>query len=142
PTMGAGAKVDVTNNTVTIDYHGLGSPATAINALLASGYAGGAWNGSGIDTSSSIFNQTALGWKDNPTAQTITIKYVRYGDADLNGTVDTIDFNALAVNFSRSGKVWADGDFNYSGTVDTIDFNLLASNFARSSPADPSLGTL
>src|SRR5205085_10925941 len=60
----------------------------------------------------------------------VLVKYVYSGDADLNGTVDTIDFNLLAANFSQSGKVWTDGDFDYSGTVDTIDFNLLASNFS------------
>src|SRR5205823_4038336 len=68
------------------------------------------------------------------TSQAITIKYTLYGDSDLSGSVDTVDFNLLATNFGQGGKVWSNGDFNYNGTVDTIDFNLLAANFAKSLP--------
>src|SRR5204863_2857157 len=71
----------------------------------------------------------------------LLIRHVYYGDANLDKTVDTIDFNVLAVNFSQSGKVWFDGDFDYNGTVDTIDFNLLAANFAQAL-ASPSIGAL
>src|SRR5206468_3676501 len=60
----------------------------------------------------------------------VLIRYTAFGDANLDGTVDTTDFNNLASNFSGSGKVWTQGDFNYDGTVDTTDFNLLASNFS------------
>src|SRR5205814_6972586 len=75
---------------------------------------------------------------DNPA---VLMRYVLSGDADLSGTVDTIDFNLLATNFSQSGKKWFDGDFDYNGTVDTIDFNLLASNFSLSLAA-PAAGNL
>ena len=68
------------------------------------------------------------------------VRLTKAGDADLNGTVDTVDFNLLASSFSQSGKSWFNGDFDYSGTVDTIDFNLLASNFSRSLPG-PDAGT-
>ena len=69
------------------------------------------------------------------------MKYTLFGDADFNGTVETIDFNLLATNFGQSGKHWFDGDFDYSGTVDTIDFNLLAANFGQVLTA-PSIGSL
>ena len=36
----------------------------------------------GINSSSTIANQTALGWTDDPASQAITIKYALYGDAD------------------------------------------------------------
>src|SRR5207237_5179457 len=64
-------------------------------------------------------------------------RYTYFGDANLDRTVDTIDFNLLAASFGQSGKRWFNGDFDYSGTVDTIDFNLLASNFALSLPSMP-----
>ena len=99
------------------------------------------WNGNGFQTTSAIVNQTGLGWKDDPTSQSILIKYTLYGDSDLSGTVDTVDFNLMAASFGQSGKVWFNGDYNYSGTVDTIDFNLLAANFAKSVPGD-SLGSV
>src|SRR5262249_42287304 len=87
-------------------------------------------------------HKTALGYLDNATAglpsfggqpmdaTSLLIGYVYSGDANLDGTVDTIDFNNLASNFSGSGKFWGPGDFNYDGSIDTVDFNLLASNFS------------
>jgi hypothetical protein len=57
------------------------------------------------------------------------------GDANRDMTVDTVDFNILAANFSDTGKVFTEGDFNYDGTVDTVDFNILAANFSASLPA-------
>src|SRR5205814_9615828 len=91
---------------------------------------------------------TALGFGDNavlgygPTysgqpvnASSIIIRYTYSGDANLDGSVDTVDFNLLAQSFSQSGKVWSNGDFNYDGAVDTVDFTLLASNFSQTLPA-------
>ena len=57
----------------------------------------------------------------------------RLGDANLDGTVDFVDFLALAGSF---GKVdtelrWGDGDFNGDGMVNFIDFLALAENFGR-----------
>src|SRR5262249_12523802 len=66
------------------------------------------------------------------------------GDANLDGTVDTVDFNLYAANYSFPNQgpafasadgapisLWSRGDFNYSGTVDTVDFNLYVANFGR-----------
>ena len=57
--------------------------------------------------------------------------FVLTADANHDGTVDTIDFNILAANFSQAGASRSVGDFDYNGTVDTIDFNLLAANFSK-----------
>jgi len=54
------------------------------------------------------------------------------GDANLDGTVDTIDFNLLAANFGGSHKGWGQGEFDFNGLVDTVDFNILAANFGAS----------
>src|SRR5205823_3192088 len=55
-----------------------------------------------------------------------------FGDSDLSGTVDTVDFNYLAANFGKpSGAIWAEGDYNYDDHVDTNDFSLLAANFGQ-----------
>jgi hypothetical protein len=59
------------------------------------------------------------------------MRYTLAGDANLDGSVDTVDFNLLAANFSQSPKVWSEGDFNYDTVVDTVDFSLLASNFSQ-----------
>jgi hypothetical protein len=57
------------------------------------------------------------------------------GDANLSGSVDILDFNALATNFGLSGRGWQQGDFDGTGTVDINDFNKLAINFGKSGGA-------
>jgi hypothetical protein len=67
----------------------------------------------------------------------VLVRYTRYGDADLNGSVNLLDFNRLAANFgTASGAVWSQGDFNYDGGVNLLDFNRLAGNFGLSAGAD------
>ena len=118
-----------------------------MRAYLTSGYAGGSWTGNGITSSAaaataSSAHKTALGYGAAGdigrsifdgfavAVSDVLVKYTYYGDANLDGAVDTIDFNNLAANFSGSSKSWSQGDFNYDGSVDTVDFNLLASNFS------------
>jgi autotransporter-associated beta strand protein len=127
-----------------------GATFTDIRNKIITGYASQAWTGPGINSSSAaaVFadgsnpHKTAIGYAQGPAiigatyqgqtvdANSVVASYVYYGDANLDKTVDTIDFNLLAFNFSQTGKFWVDGDFDYNGTVDTIDFNLLASNFS------------
>jgi hypothetical protein len=58
-------------------------------------------------------------------------------DANRDGTVDTLDFNALASHFGLSGMLFSQGDFNYDGVVDTVDFNILGNEYANHIPASP-----
>lgn len=50
------------------------------------------------------------------------------GDANLDGQVNSDDFNILAVHFGQAGDFF-DGDFSYNGLVNSDDFNILASRF-------------
>jgi len=144
--------LDVTDGAVIIDYTG-GSPLGTIQGLITSGYNAGAWNGSGIRSSTaSVTPGTAVGFAEatdifttfpatfagqSVDATSVLLRYTLSGDADLNKSVDTVDFNLLAANFGTAGKRWSQGDFNFNTTVDTVDFNLLASKFSQSLPADP-----
>ncbi len=129
PTLATGSKIDVKNTTLTVDYRGLSDPANTIKAQLIQGRNGGVWNGTnGITTSSAIAGQTALGWKDNTTSQSITVKYTYLGDSNLDGQVDVTDLGALATNWQTS-NVWSGGDFDYSGFVDVTDLGALATNW-------------
>ena len=38
-------------------------------------------------------------------AQAVLVRLTRYGDADLNGVVNLLDFNRLAANFNQVRKV-------------------------------------
>ena len=70
-----------------------------------------------------------------PMSLTILGRVAIGGDANLDGTVDTTDFNILASDFGAQSQTWVGGDFNGDGSVDTTDFNILASNFGQSEAA-------
>jgi autotransporter-associated beta strand protein len=137
--IASGGKLDITNNHLLINYAGAPDPISSIAAYVASGYNNGAWNGPGINSSAAAANSAsyALGYADssdpgNPaglSSATIEIKYTLLGDADLNGTVNGIDFGILAANFNHSVSRWDQGDFNYDNIVNGIDFTSLAANF-------------
>jgi len=136
-----GAALDMTNNAMVLDYTGP-SPLATVTNLLTSGYAGGAWTGSGINSSTAaatigvgigIAEASAIGspptfYGQPADATSLLLRYTLYGDADLDRTVNIADFARLGANFNLPGG-WVNGDFNYSGTVNIADFALLASNF-------------
>ncbi len=133
--------LDLTNNHAFINYGGGADPITAIISYIDSGYNGGNWNGPGIISSSAAVNGAyGVGYADsadlgNPaelSSGQIELKYTLYGDANLDGKVDSADFGILADNYGDSGAVWDQGDFNYDGNVDSADFGLLALNYGQS----------
>jgi hypothetical protein len=72
--------------------------------------------------------------------------YTSYGDANLDGKTDFVDFQSLLAHWQGSGTGigWADGDFNGDGTVDFLDFQVLLAywnpggwNFAPSQVPEP-----
>ncbi|HUB24160.1 MAG TPA: PEP-CTERM sorting domain-containing protein [Tepidisphaeraceae bacterium] len=145
--IGSGSTLDVTNNTVTIKYGSGTDPLGAIVSCLASGYHGGAWNGTGIDSSAVAgLNASqraliyALGYSDgadgitNVPSGEIEIMATMAGDAKLQGNVVFGDFQLLAEYFGQSGG-WDQGNFTYGGTVDFGDFQLLAQDFGANSSA-------
>ena len=50
------------------------------------------------------------------------------GDGNLDGVVDTSDFNIWNSNKFTANSAWCSGDFNTDGVVDTSDFNIWNSN--------------
>jgi T5SS/PEP-CTERM-associated repeat protein len=138
----AGSKLDLTDHAMIVDYAGA-SPVDEIKALLVTGRAGGAWTGNGITSSSAalLAAKMAVGYAEasdlslqtfaeQPVDGTcVVLAYALAGDADLSGTVDSVDFNLLASNFGSENPRWSQGDFNYDALADTIDFNYLANNF-------------
>jgi autotransporter-associated beta strand protein len=134
--------LDVNNNHVIINYGSGADPIASIVSMLTTGYNGGGWNGAtGIISSAAAANSGsyALGYADfsdpgNPAgllSGTIEIAYTLIGDADLNGTVNGVDFGILAANFNKTVSRWDQGDFDYNGIVNGIDFTALAANFNK-----------
>jgi hypothetical protein len=145
-TAGTGA-LDITNNGAIIDYAGA-SPLSGVRAQVTTGYAGGAWTGGGVRSSSAAANSgRAVGYGEASALfatfpatfmgqsvdnTTILLRYTRYGDANLDGQVNLQDFNRLAASFGATGTpVWTQGNFNFNDTINLQDFNLLAANFGQ-----------
>ena len=55
-----------------------------------------------------------------------------FGDTNLDGTVNSIDLNNLAIHWRQSAAFWSAGDFNADGSVDATDLNDLRTNRRRS----------
>ena len=55
------------------------------------------------------------------------------GDANLDGVVDTSDFNTWNENKFTDTAQWCSGDFNADGSIDTRDFNVWNENKFTSS---------
>ncbi len=143
-------KIDLNDNKAIVDYSGP-SPIDNIRTMIKTGYNGGNWNGNGITSATaaldaasgthtsiaeieatdlfSSFPATFDGQSIDNT--TVLLLDTIAGDADMNGTVNLLDFNRLAANFGHSGH-WSQADFNYDGTIDILDFNILAADFGQS----------
>jgi hypothetical protein len=121
-----GGTLDLNDNSAVITYSGA-SPAVTIRSYLVSGFNQGNWNGAGIDSSAAHADttfRTALGYND--TGSSIIVKYTYYGDSNLDGVVNTTDFQMFIDGLvAASGSSWSQGDYTYDGKVDLgNDFDL------------------
>jgi hypothetical protein len=150
-TITGNATLDVANDDVAIDYSG-DSILPAVQALLHNGFAGGAWTGTGIRSSTAAGSSPlmepgaiesfatfstfpALFGNQSVDSTTVLIHYALAGDTAVNGVVNALDFNALASHYGATGQSWSSGDFNYDGVIDSLDFSMLAANFNVNIPA-------
>lgn len=131
-------QLDLTTGRMIVDYGG----ATPIAALRQDLQAN-RLTSSSSDASrrlgyaeSSVLGAGSFGGVTLTDATNLLITLTLAGDANLDLTVDSLDFNALAGGYGIvSGQaVWTQGDFDYDGKVTTLDFNLLAGNFNQSMP--------
>jgi PEP-CTERM motif-containing protein len=131
---------NVANNELIVNYKQGADPIASIQSQLTRGYAGGNWNGTGINSSFAANHAGyALAYADGADNTVsglgvgqIEVTYTLYGDVNLDGVVDGNDLAIFAANFGKSGTDWDQGDFNYGGATDGSDFALLAANFGRS----------
>ncbi len=149
---GEGGQIDLTDNDMILDYTGA-TQVDAVRLLLRGGFAGGAWNGIGISSSTAAANPLrSLGYAEatdlftafpatfsgeQVDSTSVLLKHTFSGDHDLNGNVNLSDFNRLAANFGQSGKRWVQGDNDYNGIVNLADFNRLAASFGGTGLASP-----
>ena len=112
---------DVQGGRLVFDYNtaGVTDQVATIKGILAAGFAQPTKFSSGKIRSSTATSKIGLGYFDDTTAKQLSVAYAYYGDANLDGTVNALDFNAVATGFGKSGSVWSSGDFNYDGVVNT-----------------------
>jgi hypothetical protein len=148
----SGARLDLGNRVIILDYTGV-SPAATIAGYLKAGYNNGLWNGRGIRSLVAGANgntvnalgaaeaSAALGLRGNATSTyfnqtvdstTLLISFTRYGDANLSYKVDFNDFLLLQNNYNTTANNFSQGDFNYDGVTDFNDFLLLQNNYGLS----------
>jgi hypothetical protein len=144
-----GARVDVADGTLLIDYSDV-SPMAEVFDHLSRGYNDGEWTGPGITSSVAAANHAnAVGCAEAadvviavhnilPAAffddTTLIVRYTLAGDANLDRTVNLSDSSILATVFGRPQDViptWSEGNFNYDGTTNLTDFNILAASFGN-----------
>jgi hypothetical protein len=144
--------LNLNNGYLIVDYTPPAStPFGTIGGYLTAGYAGGNWTGTSGSIRSSTASSatsTAVGYAESATAlgstggtwggqsvdgSAVLVHTVRIGNANLDTTVNVIDFNLLALNYNQANKGWSGGDFNYDGTTNIQDFNLLATNYNQPS---------
>jgi hypothetical protein len=145
--LGTTGTLDLADNDLVVKTTAAGKTG-AFNALysrLVAGFAGGAWNGTGVlssaaqtnpNTTLSLVDNAVLGFStfgDEPVdANSLLLKYTYFGDIDQNGQVDADDLTVFANNFGRlSGATQVDGDIDFNGTVDADDLTVFANNFLR-----------
>ena len=164
------AALDLTDNALIVDYTGGASPYGALQACVATGCADGSWGGPGIHSSVAAGhtqNLTAVGAIDNSDPQTaigglttfagrpvtdacVLVRYTWWGDANLDGVVDSNDYDRINTNWllwtaegivPEGGFRWAAGDFNYDGVIDTNDYDRINNAWLLSGSVPVGAGT-
>ncbi len=139
-----GGRADVGNGDAVVHNGSL----AALTAAAATGFAGGAWTGPGLDSTAAAADPqhlTAVGVVPNAspsgtalystfdgqavTASDVLIRYTYYGDANLDGKVDAADYLRVDAGYFNHLTGWANGDFNYDGVVDGSDYTLMDNAF-------------
>jgi autotransporter-associated beta strand protein len=154
-TIAGGAKLDLTNNSLVIDYSQYNGAGAMLSQLRG-------WLAEGRLYSSDADASHALGYRDNldisgsgndavlefsgvsTDSTSVLIRYTFSGDSNLDGVVDIHDLYNLAVHYGDTNQVWQDGDFNYDGKVNVADLTTLAANWQAgvSGPLSQDLGAM
>src|SRR5207237_1466113 len=108
-------KFDLTSNALITT----GTPISVIKGYITSAYNAGSWTGTGLTSTHAAaiaadptnLHKTALGYASasslgvslfdgqSVSGTNVLVRYTYSGDANLDGTVNALDFNALATNF-------------------------------------------
>jgi len=112
------------------NWQGTGAPVHLldIRALIQQQPGWQAWYADGIHLYGA--NQAGYVWLAETVLNAVLDRHA--GDANLDDSVDGLDYTAWADNFGASGGSgnWSQGDFNHDGIVDGLDYLLWADHFS------------
>ena len=132
-----GGRLDLRDNSLQVHYGGGPDPIAVIRSWITTGYAGGTFNGVGLNSGAADIRH-GLGYADSAdgvvsglAANTVLVKYALYGDTNLDGTVNFADLLTLAQNYNKhpGTSMWDQGDTNYDGSVNFNDLLKLAQDY-------------
>jgi hypothetical protein len=162
--LASDAKLNLSDNGLILDYAGGaggagGGAYAGVTEMIARGYHVGAWDGSGVVTTTAdaraghttlaaaetaallgiTGSQTTLWNGQTVDATSVVVKYTYAGDANIDGTIDAGDYGVID-NFVQvaGASGYANGDFNYDGFVDAGDYGIIDNNVqAQGAPLLP-----
>jgi hypothetical protein len=138
------------NNNALIISNGGAAARDAAQTDIAFARNGGLWNQPGITSTpaqaafaATHFDSETIGIalnSDLPTPYAtfggqpvgpndVLIAFTYGGDADLNGTINGVDYFQIDQGFLDHYTGWVNGDFNYDGSVNGGDYFIIDSNF-------------
>jgi hypothetical protein len=79
----------------------------------------------GVATGLSSFENVSVSSSD------VLVKYTYYGDANLDGQVNSSDYTLIDAGYLSGGTLtgWQNGDFNYDGVINGSDYTLIDNAF-------------
>jgi hypothetical protein len=156
--MTAGATVDLAAAGFLLNYGAGPNPLASVKSWVASGRAGGAWNGTGITSSLAASDpiHQSIGLADGAanvvtglSAGQFLVHTAPLGDVNLDGKTDASDVTQILsrghFNAAPTTNGWIDGDQNGDGVVNNVDVRTIAlsGNYgAASAAASPSAITV
>lgn len=138
-TIAGSGRFDLANNALQLTYAAGADPIASIRSYLTNGFDNGTWNGTGIITSAGNpthvlgFGDSADGVISGLPANTLLVRFTRFGDVNLDGQVGFPDLIAVARNYGKTGENWDQGNLIYGGgAVGFSDLLLVARNYGAS----------
>ncbi len=139
------SKLDLGTNDMIVQNGNLANLTTKLRSgqnLSHSGY----WNGFGIiSAAAAATRNTALGIEQNSNSNggtfftafdgqpvnttSVLVKYTYYGDANLDGKVDSADYALIDNGLNMNLSSWRNGDFNYDNAINGDDYTLIDNAF-------------
>ena len=143
-TINPTATFDLADNDLIVDYSGT-SAVAAIQSLINTARAGGAWTGNGITSSAAknanpknrtlgvleatqfkaIYGPAATFAGEVIDTTSVLVMYTYYGDTDFNGVVNFDDYARTDAGFNAGRSGWLNGDFDGNGVVNFDDYSLI-----------------